>query len=52
MNIPTLGIQLHLLNPHVVLGNLYSEFVCPKMAKQQSSLVNILAKLARSEEVV
>ena len=24
---PVLGIQLHLLNPHVVLGNLYSEFV-------------------------
>ena len=44
-----LGIQLHLLNPHVVLGNLYIRSLYEKMAKRQSSLVNFFSKRARNE---
>ena len=44
-----LGIQLHLLNPHLVLGNLYIRSLYEKMAKQQSSLVNFFSKRARNE---
>ena len=43
-----LGIQLHLLNPHVVLGNLYIRSLSEKMAKRQSSLVNFFSKRARN----
>ena len=47
--IPALGVQLHLLNPHVVLGNLHIRSLYEKMAKLQSSLVNFFSKRARSE---
>ena len=49
IKIPALGIQLHLLNPHVALGNLYIRSLYEKMAKRQSSLVNFFSKRARSE---
>ena len=47
--IPAFGIQLHLLNPHVVLGNLYIRSLYEKMAKWQSSVVDFFRKKARSE---
>ena len=47
--IPALGIQLHLLNPHLVLGNLKIRSLYEKIAKRQSSLVNFFSKRARSE---
>ena len=49
IKIRALGIQWHLLNPHVVLGNLYVQSLYEKMAKRQSSLVNFFSKRARSE---
>ena len=45
MNIPTLGIQLHLLNPHVIWETCIQS-LCEKMAKQQSSLVNFFSKIS------
>ena len=49
IQICALGIQLHLLDPHVVFGNLYIQSLYEKMVKRQSSLVNFFSKRARSE---